>query len=181
MMLREAILAQSRIIRPVLWWRKPAWMAAAAAIALLGALVMIWLQPAPKDRFSDYRSRMVRMAMRQYRMDIATNDLKAVRQFLEKRGAPSRFVLDNGLEKLSITGGVFSRWRGNPVSMVCFDRGDKQMLFLFVLDRSAVKDAPPRAPQSAKVNKLLTTSWSEGDETYLLAGPEDSALLREQP
>src|SRR5438105_292245 len=45
--LREAILAQSRIIRPVLWWRKPAWMAAAAAIALLGALVMIWLQPAP--------------------------------------------------------------------------------------------------------------------------------------
>src|ERR1043166_7382509 len=108
--LRDAILAQRRIIRPM-WWQRPVWLAAAAAIALLGALAVIWLQPAPKDRFSDYRSRMVRTALRQYRMDIATNDLKAVQQFLEKRGAPSRFVLTNGLEKLSITGGAFSRWR----------------------------------------------------------------------
>jgi hypothetical protein len=91
--------------------------------------------------------------------------------------------LAKGLEQLPITGGVVTRWRGNAVSMVCFDRGDKQMLFLFVLDRSAFKDAPPAAGQAQveKVNRLLTSSWSEGDKTYILAGPEDTELLRKSP
>src|SRR5439155_25361796 len=107
-----------------------------------------------------------------------SNDLKEVRQFLGRRGAPADFAVTNGLEKLSITGGVCSRWRSHPVSMVCFDRGDRQMVFLFVVDRAALKDPPPGSKQMAKVNKLLTSSWSEGGRTYLMAGPEDSAVLR---
>ena len=61
--------------------------------------------------------------------------------------------------------------------MVCFDRGDRQMLFLFVLGRSALKDAPSTAAEMAKVNKLMTQSWTQGDKTYLLAGPPDSLPL----
>jgi hypothetical protein len=44
------------------------------------------------------------------------------------------------------------------------------MLFLFVLRRNAVADAPPTAPASAQVNKLATLSWTRGDNVYLLAG-----------
>ena len=65
-------------------------------------------------------------------------------------------------------------FRSNPVTMVCFDRGDKQMLFLFVLKRSALKDPPPETPQLAKVNQLVTASWSRGDNIYVLAGPEEA-------
>lgn len=64
-------------------------------------------------------------------------------------------------------------WRNNPVAMVCFDRGDNQMLFLFIMKRSAVKDPPPESPRLAKVNELITASWTHGEETYVLAGPQE--------
>jgi hypothetical protein len=159
------------------WWQHRGWFAAAAILVLLG-VALFWLQPRPNDGFTDYRSRMVRTAIRQYRMDISTRDLSRVRQYLHSRGAPSDFTLTNGLEKLTVRGGVFSRWRDHPVAMVCFDRGDRQMVFLFVVDRGALKDPPPVRRQTARVNTLLTASWTEGGETYLLAGPEDSAVLR---
>jgi hypothetical protein len=75
-------------------------------------------------------------------------------------------------------GGGLLRWRSNPVAMVCFDRGDRQMLFLFVMDRSAIPDPPPTTPKIAQVNKLLTASWTQGDRTYVLAGPEDAEFVR---
>jgi len=49
---------------------------------------------------------------------------------------------------------------------------------LFVLRRSAVKDAPAASPQVAKVNKLMTAGWSLGDQAYLLAGPEEVDFAR---
>jgi len=182
--LKDAILAQRRIVRPI-WWQQPVWLAAAAAIVILLSLSAFWLQqPRIRDHFSDYRVRMVRVASRKYyRMDLATNNLNAIQQYMARRGAPSDFVLARGLEQLHLTGGVVSNWRGNPVSMVCFDRGDTQMVFLFVVARAAIKDAPPASASAevAKVNRLLTSGWSEGDKTYLLAGPEDSAVLRRGP
>ena len=144
--LKEAIVARNNIIYPA-WWQKPVWFAAAAVLVLFFSLAILWVQPRAKDRFSDYRARMVRTALRQYRMEIVTNDLNEVRRFLEQRGAPSDYALPPGLEKLALTGGASLKWRGNPVSMVCFDRGDRQMLFLFVMDRSAVKDAPRSGPE----------------------------------
>jgi hypothetical protein len=54
--------------------------------------------------------------------------------------------------------------------MVCFDRGDKQMLFLFVMKRAALKDAPPPQPQVKEASGLVAASWSKGDDAYLLLG-----------
>jgi len=100
--------------------------------------------------------------------------MREVRRFLEERGAPSDYELTKGLEKLTLTGAGLLRWRSNPVAMVCFDRGDKQMVFLFVMNKAAVKDSPPAAPpQVAQVNKLLTVSWTRDDYSYVLAGPEE--------
>ena len=62
--------------------------------------------------------------------------------------------------------------------MVCFNRGDNQMLFLFVLDHSAVKDPPPAVPKLSKVNKMVTASWTGDGKTYLLAGPEEADFVR---
>ena len=111
-------------------------------------------------------------------MDIKTNDMRMVRQDLASRGAPSDYVVPPGLERLRLTGGGRLTWRTNPVAMVCFDRGDRQMVFLFVLDRSAVKDPPPTTPRLHKVNELLTASWTQGDKTYVLAGPEEAGFLQ---
>jgi len=153
------------------WRRRAAWMAAAAVVALLLALAASFLAPRIPNRFADYRSRVVHEAVRGYRMDTVTSEQSKVRRFFAERGAPSDYVLTKGLEKLTLTGAGLLKWRSNPVAMVCFDRGDKEMVFLFVLSKAAVKDSPPAAPpQVEQVNKLLTVSWTRDDYTYVLAG-----------
>jgi hypothetical protein len=106
-------------------------------------------------------------------MDWQTGDMRELREKIAAKGGPADYELTKGIAKLKLTGGAVMPWRNNPVTMVCFDRGDKQMLFLFVMKRTAVKDPPPKSPQLAKVNDLLTASWTSGDETYLLAGPQE--------
>jgi hypothetical protein len=178
--LKDRILGQRKIVRPVWWRRQPAWLAAAASIALLIGLTL-WFTRPPKDkydRFADYRTRMVQIVLREYRMDISTNNAESVRQYLQSRGAPADYTLPKGLNQVAVKGGGLLRWRGQPVSMVCFDRGNRQLLYLFVLDRTGLKDAPPETTEVVKVKKLTTASWSSGDKTYVLASEEDPDAIR---
>jgi hypothetical protein len=176
--LRMAILATSRIVPLQPRWRQPVWLAAAAGLALLIGGLGLWLRPQPANRFANFQARMVASALREYGMDIVTNDMRQVRQFMASRGAPADYDLTQGLERLQLTGGGILRWRSHPVSMVCFNRGDDQMLYLFVMDRSAVKDPPPETPRVSKVGDLVTASWSRGGKAYVLAGPEEADFLR---
>jgi hypothetical protein len=119
---------------------------------------------------------MVSAAVRVYGMDLETNDMTQLRQFVAKKGAPGDYEVSQGLARLQLKGGGLQRWRGNPVSMVCFDRGDSKMLFLFVMRRAAVKDPPPEVTskvQLARVDDYLTASWTRGNDTYVLAGLEE--------
>jgi uncharacterized membrane protein YbaN (DUF454 family) len=178
--LKEQILASHKIVRPKHWLVGPGWFsAAAAAVALfVGIAAFLWFQPASSDEFSVYRSRMVGTALREYRMDIVTNDLAEVRRFLATNNAPADYVLPPGLEHLELTGAGLLRWHNQPVSMVCFDRGDRQMVFLFVVDTAGIDSPPASTPVVKTVNKMLTAGWTEHDKTYLLAGPPDTDLLR---
>ena len=170
--------AQRTFVTPQFWWRRPVWLSAAAAVLLMLGLAGAWLRPRSPDRFANFQSRMVGAAQLQYRMDLETNDMQQVRQFMASRGAPADYDMTRGLERLQLTGGGRLTWRSNPVTMVCFDRGDKQMLFLFVMKRSAVKDPPPETPQLAKVRQMLAASWTHGDNSYVLAGPEEADFLK---
>lgn len=177
--LKQRILAGRRIIPLRVERRRVGIWAAAAALVLLLGVMAVWLSsPRPPDRFEDFRVRMVRTALREYRLDVVTNDMAAVRQFMAQGGAPADYVVPDGLGRVPLAGGGLLKWRGHPVSMVCFDRGNRQMLYLFVLDRAAVKNAPPSVPQVAKVNKLVTASWSRGNRAYVLAGPDEPDFAR---
>lgn len=180
--LRENILTSAKIIRPMVWWRDPGWLRAVASVVLFVGLcyglVQLGTKAPTRDGFSDYQFRMVRSALREYKMDLVTNDLAQVRQWMTSQKAPADFAIPPGLSKLVLTGGGVLRWRNNPVSMVCFNRGDDQMLFLFVMNRAAVKDPPPLLPELAQVSQLQTIRWSEGNKTYFLAGPKEDDFVR---
>ena len=166
------------VVTPRPSWRSPVWLTATATVLLLLGAVVLWLRPHRPDRFADYQARMVSEAQREYRMDLVTNQMQQIRQLMASHGAPADYHVTRGLEHLQLTGGGCLTWRSQPVAMVCFDRGDKQMLFLFVMKRSAVNDPPPPAPQLAKVREMLTASWTQGDNTYVLAGPEEADFLK---
>ncbi len=176
--LKDALLAERKIIRPQIWWRQPAaWSAAAAVVVICVGLSAFWLRPRADAGFETYQARMVGTALREYRMDIETHDMNRLRQFIASKGAPADYDLTHGLEKLALTGGAQLAWRSNPVAMVCFDRGDKQMLFLFVMKRAAVQNPPPSTPTVSKVSDMVTVSWTKGDNTYVLAGPDEPGFV----
>ncbi|MCX6928960.1 MAG: hypothetical protein NT154_37975, partial [Verrucomicrobia bacterium] len=170
--------AQPRIVPPQPWWRSSVWLTVSVVVVLLLALTATWLRPRTPDRFANYQARMVSQVLREYRMDLVTNDMQQIRQFMAQRGAPADYDVSRGLERLQLTGGGLLSWRSHPVSMVCFDRGNKQMLFLFVTKRSALKDPPPATPQLTTIHQMVTASWTHGENTYILAGPEEADFAK---
>jgi hypothetical protein len=113
---------------------------------------------------------MVRSVLRQYSMDLVTNDMTAIRQFLTGHQAPADYVLPPGLTSLPASGAGVLSWQGQRVAMVCLDSPDQGTLFLFVVDQSAVRPPPPRNPEYLQVSKLMTASWTRDGKTYVLAG-----------
>lgn len=176
--LKARILMTPKILRPRVWWQNPVWLAAAAAVALLVTLAPLWLPSRVPDRFKDYQYRMVGAVLRDYRMDVVTNQMEVVRRVLSEKGAPRDYAVPARLQQLALTGGGALRWRSHPVAMVCFDRGASQMVYLFVIERAALKDPPPAAPRVAKINKLMTASWTAGDKSYVLAGPDEPGFTQ---
>ncbi len=180
--LKEQILdaqRKNKIIRPTHLWRQPAWLAAAACFVILLGLGVYLFQPRRPDRFSDYRARMVETALRGYGMDVNTPDMSKLRQYFSSKGAPAEYPVGKALERTPLTGGCVLTWRSNPVSMACFDRGNKRMVFLFVIQRKAARGAPLETPEMVRENKLQTISWSVGDKTFLLAGEEGAEKIRD--
>jgi uncharacterized membrane protein YbaN (DUF454 family) len=175
--LRERLLSSRKVVRVPVWRRPAAWLAAAAIIVFLG-VALIWQPGKSPDRFAGYEARVVGSAVREYHMEVVTNDMAALRQHIAHGGAPGDYDIPDPLRQLELTGGGVLTWRNNPVGMVCFDRGDRQMLFLFVARASAFRDPPGPKPQVTRLADLISVSWRAGDKCYTLAGPADSAALK---
>lgn len=175
--LKAALLAQHKIVPLQPWWRQPVWLTAAAAMVLF----LLWLSfgsgPSVPDHFANYREMMVSFALKNYGMDWVTNDQTSLRQLLAAKGAPANYNVPGGLEKLKLTGGAALTWRNHPVSMVCFDKGNNQMVFLFVMPRAGLKD-PPASPEPklTKISSFMTASWTQGENTYVLAGTQEEGF-----
>lgn len=179
--LKDKILHQSpRSSPPILWLNRFESLAAAAVVVLLLSLAVFWMQPDEEERkLADYRARMAKFALREYRMDLVTNDLSQIRAFLANRGAPAGYVLSPRLQKLPGLGCAALKWQDQPVSLICFRLGEEDLVWLFVTPQSTVQDPPPSSdPHYQAVGKLMTASWTYQGMTYLLAVVGDQSLLQ---
>ena len=184
--LKEQILSERKIQRPLFQkYGRPLLAAAAAVVLLLGLASLFWRHHGPADRFAAWRKRMTETALRSYYMDLTANDPVLIRNFLKEKNAPADFSLPAGLKTAALAGCVVSHWQGSPVSMICFKSGrplppgDQSDLWLFVIDSKSVPNAPaPGAPVFARVNKAATAGWSNANKAYLLAAVGDEAFLR---
>lgn len=183
---RAASQRATRIRRPLL--------AGVAALVLIGgilALLLPTIQSAfrpghsPENTLAHYQSRMVRIATDVYGMDRETNALTPILAYLAQQHAPSDIHLSAPLQQTTLTGCAVEDWQGAKVSLVCFSTGkpllppSKADLWLFVVDRTAVKDASAATvPQIAAVNRLVTATWTDGNKLYVLAMQGSESDLR---
>ena len=159
-------------------WRRFSAPAIAAAIALLLALIFYQVQPIPAKDFESFRDRMARTVIREYRMDLNSNDLGEIRRFLAGNQGHPDFHVHRGLESTTPIGAGKLTWNGEPVSMVCFEKEADQMLFLFVIDREDLSGTPGDSPEFQPVSHLATASWSHSGKTYVLASQAGMDDLR---
>lgn len=183
--LKTRILSGKKVV-PL--WRKtiPLYAAAAAAIILIGVATM-WFQRSDEQiTFAGYQDRMVGFALREYRMDVLSEDPQVIRNFLRKQGAPADFQLPRGLAQLPVMGGARLSWQGAPVSMVCYKLKDKEIAYLFVTEETASKTeaALSAVPTFGTTKGLQTATWKQGANVFFLAaplGPEEMrALVQDQ-
>jgi hypothetical protein len=178
--LKSRLLAAHAPPDRIVWLRFPRLLAAAAGIALLLGLAVWWMQPRGEDlTITGYRQRMARTILRDYRMDLLTRDLGEIRRYLTDQQVHSDYVLPKELEQVPGYGCKVLRWQNRPVAMVCLDLGQKQLLYLFVANRSDVPGSPASGPPSfAHISQLTTATWSVGPKVYILAAEGDEAFLR---
>jgi uncharacterized membrane protein YbaN (DUF454 family) len=185
--LKEQIISEQAAQEKIISWRQNAVLAVAAVVVALVVLAPLWFQHrGNEETFAICRSRMAGVALRGYTMDLATNNPAQVRAYLAQNHAPSDYVLPAPLEKTAVTGCAIEGWQGAKVSMICFHTGkplppgQQSDLWLFVIDRSTVKNAPPMGSrQFVQVNKLMTVTWTEGDKLYVLGTEGDEQTLRQ--
>lgn len=151
-----------------------------ALAAVFVAVILFWhrVEPKPQNTFNNYRKRMARLVQRSYPMESAATDLAQIREYIRANSGPADFILPRNLEKLPGKGCAVFPWRGHPVALMELDGGANTNLYLFLIYRGVFDHNPvPAKPEYVRIGRLLTASWTVGDEVYLLAGPDDPAAL----
>ncbi len=183
--LREQILSERKAHFSAPLRRKAIMALTVMALALiLGAVLFDFLRPREDKTFTNFQNRMLRMAARLYpKMDLETDDPRQIRNFLSQHQAHANYILPAALDRTAPTGCALLRWQDKPVSMVCFRSATNSTanadLFLFIISRSDVPKAPTAAvPTFSQTNQMATASWSDKENTYVLAGWVDEPSLR---
>ncbi len=178
--LRAQLLAMRPQPESNRWWMQPLWLALPAAAALvIGLFINFVATPKVDNRFPAYRNWMARVALREYRMDLSTNSLPEIRRYLATHRGHGDFSMPAGLRTMPQLGCRVFTWHNHPVSLICFEKPDQELVWLFVTQRGELDGAPPgEEPVFVPVGALATASWSNGNETYLVATKGDLNLVR---
>jgi hypothetical protein len=170
--------------------RREKMVAVAAIAAIVVALVVLAATYLPRrgvdvNTLANYQSQMIYVVTSGYGMNLATNDLPQIRDYLARNQSPADYILPAPLEKTAVTGCAIEDWQGKKVSMICFSTGKPLPpnqagdLWLFVTDRASMKGAPDStAPQFAKTGRIVIVTWTQGGKLYLLATEGDEQTIR---
>jgi hypothetical protein len=177
--LKQRILAEHKIVRPDFAWQKPALIAAAAAAVVLAALSAWMFYRSANNGLNAYRTDMVRYVSSSYSSTfIKAASFDELRQVLAKKQWPTDFIIPDRLKSVTVIGGSAVEWKGHKVALACMKEG-RRGLWLFVIDKSALPDAPrTETPRIEEVESAPTAAWSQDGKAYLFTVQGDEALLR---
>lgn len=170
--LTTQLLLARKVIRLKPWWRKPAWIAAAASVALLISVVsLLWLRRSGEKDFASFRGTMIEASldMRKH-IDVMGLDANELKQWLiENRGQPD-FVLPPRLANKGIMGCKVLEWHGHRVTLLCL-KFDGKHVDVFVINESDLpRVSLDAAPVFASERGMTTATWRREGKIYFLAG-----------
>src|SRR5439155_13706165 len=126
-----------------------------------------------------YRAGMVRYVSSSYSSTfIKATSFDELRQVLASRKWPTDFIIPDRLRSVTVIGGGAVEWKGHKVALACMKEG-RHGLWLFAIERSAVRDAPKtEVPQIKEVESAPTAVWSQDGKAYLFTVQGDEAFLK---
>ena len=190
--LKEQIISEQAALTRMATRRRDIAVATLAVAAIVVSLLVLARSWFPHEgnmkngnTLANYRSQMIYIATWGYGMSFTTNDLTQIRAYLAKNLAPADYTLPASLEKTAATGCAIENWGTAKVTMICFRTGkplppnEPGDLWLFVVDRAAVKGAPTStSPRFTQINRIITATWAQGDKLYLLGTEGDKQTIR---
>ena len=179
--LRRKILVGAKVSRPRPMWRRPAWIAAAAALAVaLPVTVKYWPGASPvfaSVTLSDFRTATTQKLNAGHANFKPLASIEEVKVHLEKNTRSKSGVTVPG-NLCHCPGGTVGceifDWNGREVTLICFNAGKTGTVHLFTVDASALKDGPG-GPIYKPENGWQTRSWIEDGHLMVLAGSERAA------
>ena len=187
--LKAQLLAQQKIVRPAIWWQRPAVRyALAACLALFATVAVFWFNAhranefhAWGEGFAGYRENMADFTINKLnRLDLESPDVAKVRRWLVEKDSHGDLVLPAGLAGRPSLGCRVLDWQGHKVTLVCFELENRQVAHLLVVDRNSFQDAPSESPLFNQLGKIATLSWSRGSKAYVVVskGGRESELMK---
>jgi hypothetical protein len=159
---------------------RAAWLAAAAAVAVLLAVGALLRTPrAVGGEFGDFRTAMMKWEPEfGGHADIWGLDTAGYRAWLASHKGDPDFVLPPGLADKRISACKVIAWRGRQVTMLCLKFGDRHV-DLFVVDAASLPGhALGAAPASFALGAVQSAAWQRDGKIYLLAGEVPANELR---
>jgi len=177
--LKASLLALPQLDRKKSRWRQPAWLALAAAVALLLGLSAVWLRPAGPAPLDSFRQAMVGYSLQTHEhVAFKAPALAEIQRWLQSQAMNADFVLPSGLRGRPANGCKVVDWQGRKVALICFTLAGGQHVDLFVLDAAALPGlVPGGGPKFAQAGAEMTAAWTQGGRVYLLAGGGEQRLL----
>lgn len=181
--LRARIVAGAQATRPASrpasrrWWIG---IAAAAAVVLLAASALLWRRTVPNLPGSEIATRPPLTDWHQsclaifddpgFALDRMGAEYPPIEAFLLERGTRVLPEVPFIADALGLVGCKALTWRDQPVSFLCFRRGDGELVHLFVVPRGTADESSlASGPARGRVGPFATVSWIQGDLVALVA------------
>jgi hypothetical protein len=171
--LRTTIMAGARFSHPVRcsWRRVALGGLAAAALLMIGIAALIFRAGEPLAGWQLAALDLIPcLTSGQIPLDRQSRDVREIQSWLEGANVPAPAVLPAGLSRLKSIGCKTFFWRNQPVSIICFQKGEEGFVHLVVIARQSAADSSTNdPPRWVKRGEWLTATWSKGPQTYMVA------------
>lgn len=152
-------------------WITPTWLALAATLAIAAGIVFLVPHKdtrVPLAAIDAAIPGMTRAHEHPYATD--DDDIGKIRTWLASNGGAQKFDVPAGLRGIHGMGCEVASVHGAKVSIICFEMPGGGAAHLYVMDRSALRNAPPVGHADFQQHDgIAMASWSDAQHSYILA------------